>query len=61
MIKKRDVQLLCDFDATQTTIDARVDITLPVYRLISFLWRYVMRLVKLEMRNQNMQKGGAVK
>jgi hypothetical protein len=61
VIKKRDVQLLCDFDATQTTIDARVDITLPVYRLISFLWRYVMRLVKLEMRNQNMQKGGAVK
>lgn len=61
VIKKRDVQMLCDFDAAQTKIDARIDITLPVYRLVSFLWRYIMRLVKLEMKNQNMQKGGAVK
>ena len=61
VIKKRDVQMLCDFDAAETKIDARIDIVLPVFRLVSFLWRYVMRLVKLQMNSQNMQKGGAVK
>lgn len=60
VIQKRDVDIGCDFESTQTLVTARLDFTLPVYRLVTFLWRYVVRLVRIEMKKQNKQKGGAV-
>ena len=60
VIQKRDVDIGCDFESTQTLVTARLDFTLPVYRLVTFLWRYVVRLVRIEMKKQNKQKGGTV-
>ena len=60
VIRKRNVDIGCDFEAANTLVMARLDFTLPVYRLVTFLWRYFVRLVRIEMKKHNKQKGGAV-
>lgn len=40
-IRKRDVEVECDFTADQTVILARLDFTIPLGRLLAFLFGYV--------------------
>lgn len=40
-IRKRDVEVACDFTADQTVILARLDFTIPLGRFIAFLFSYV--------------------
>lgn len=40
-IRKRDVEVECDFTADQTVILARLDFTIPLGRLLAFLFSYV--------------------
>lgn len=56
VIKKRDVQVECDFTAEQTLIYAQIDVTLTLGRLLYLLVRYGVRALKQYL---NITKGGA--
>lgn len=43
-IKKRDIQVQCDFEATQPLVNARVDITLTLARLLGLILGYGFRI-----------------
>lgn len=59
VIKRRDVHINCDFVASETTILARLDITITLGRIISLLVRYAVRAVKTYLSIQKKRKGGA--
>ena len=61
VIKKRDVQVLCDFTQTQSTLYIRADITISLGRLLGLLLRYGWRGMKEYWKQNNKGKGGAVK
>ena len=61
VIKKRDIQVCCDFTQTQTTIYVRADITITLGRLLGLLLRYGWRALREYLKILNKQKGGAVK
>ena len=61
VIKKRDVQVCCDFTQTATTIYVRADITITLGRLLGLLVRYGWRAGKEYLKIMNKRKGGAVK
>lgn len=58
VIKKRDIQVGCDFEASQTRIYARADIKIMLYRLIGVVFTYVYRLVKQYSNVKNSGKDG---
>lgn len=60
VIKKRDVEVECDFVASQTVIVARLDLTITLGRLLGLLVLYGFRAVKEYMKLQNKRKGGKV-
>lgn len=61
VIKKRDVQVCCDFTAAQTTLYLRADITITLGRLLGLLLRYGWRACKEYFIIMDKRKGGAVK
>lgn len=61
VIKKRDVQVLCDFTQSQTTLYVRADITITLGRLLGLLLRYGWRALKEYLKITNKRKGGAEK
>ena len=61
VIKKRDVQVCCDFTQIATTIYVRADITITLGRLLGLLVRYGWRAGKEYLKIMNKRKGGAVK
>ena len=61
VIKKRDVQIECDFEASQTVVIARADITITLGRLLALVVRYGIRAVKQFLHIQKTRKGGASK
>lgn len=56
VIKKRDLQVECDFMADEVYIYARMDVTITLGRLVYLGVRYGVRALKQFM---NIQKGGA--
>ena len=60
-IKKRNLEIECDFAGTQTTVIAGADITITVGRVLNILVRYGFRAVKEFIILKNKRKGGAVK
>lgn len=58
VIKKRNVELECDFTASETLIIARVDLTITVGRLLSLAVRYGIRALKEYLKIRKKQKGG---
>lgn len=61
VIKKRDLEVECDFEASDTVIKARADI---VIRLGSVLWiavKYGIQALIKFVKIQNLRKGGACK
>ncbi len=58
-IKKRDIQIQVDFEGSQTLVNARVDITLTLGRLISLAVRYGIKALRAYLKIQKTRKGGA--
>ena len=59
IIKKKDIQVACDFTANQTTIYARVKLTITLGRLLTLLAVYGWRAGKTFIEINNKRKGGA--
>ena len=59
VIKKRRVEVQCDFEASQTCVIARLDITITVGRLLSMVVRYGIRALVQFIQITNKRKGGA--
>jgi len=61
VIKRRDIEVECDFEASETLVVARLDLTITLGRLFTAAGRFAVRALK-EYRNiQKKRKGGAVK
>ncbi len=61
VIKKRDLEVECDFEASETVIIARLDITITLGWLLGILVWYGVRALKQYLNIQNKRKGGASK
>ena len=61
VIKKRDVQVQCDFTQSQTTLYVRADITITLGRLLGLLIRYGWLALKEFLKISDKRKGGALK
>lgn len=61
VIKKRNVEVECDFTASETLVTARLDISITLGRLLSLVAVYGVRAVKEFLKFKKKRKGGAVK
>ena len=61
VIKKRDLEVECDFTASETLIIARLDITITLGRLIGLIVVYAVKAIKEFLSIQKKRKGGAEK
>ena len=59
VIKKRDVEVECDFTASETLVIARLDLTVTPGRLLGLAIVYGVRALKEFLRLQKKRKGGA--
>lgn len=59
VIRKRKVDIRCDFAAEQTCVTARLDITITVIRALMLLSKYALRAVGEYMNIIKLRKGGA--
>ena len=59
VIKKRDVQLECDFTASETLIFARLDLTITLGRLLSLVTVLAFRAIREYLKIMKTRKGGA--
>ncbi len=55
-IKKRDIHIQCDFEADQTLVNARVDITLTLARLFGLVIRYGVKILVKFLKIQSKRK-----
>lgn len=58
VIQKRDVELECDFQATETKITFRADVTIRLGRLLVLAVRYGIRALKEYLTLRKIRKGG---
>lgn len=61
VIKKRDLEIECDFEATETVILARADVVIGLGRLICMLLKYGGKAMIEFIKMKNLKKGGASK
>lgn len=61
VIKKRDVEIQCDFEASQSLVTACVEVTITLGRLVTLVTVYGVRAIKELIKLQNIRKGGTVK
>lgn len=59
VIKKRDLEIECDFTASQTLVIARLDLTITLGRLLSMVTVLAVRGVKEYLNINKKRKGGA--
>ena len=59
VIKKREIEIECDFVAASTLITARVDLTITLGRLLAMVAVYGFRGVKEFLKIMKKRKGGA--
>lgn len=60
VIRKRDIEVECDFMADQTLVIARVQVTITIGRLLAVLVRYGIRGVREYLKIMNKRKGGTL-
>ena len=60
VIKKRNVEVECDFTASDTLVTARLDISITLGRLLGLVAVYGFRAVKEFLKFKKKRKGGAV-
>lgn len=58
VIKKRDVEVECDFEGTQTTVAARLDLTMTLGRILALVVRYAIRALKEYLNFRKKRQGG---
>lgn len=58
VIKKRNVEVECDFEGSETTISARLDLTITLGRILSLGVRYAIRGLKEFLNFRKKRKGG---
>ena len=61
VIKKRDIDVECDFTASVTTIYARLDLTITLGRILAIAVVYGVRAIVELLKIKNKRKGGASK
>ena len=61
VIKKRDVEIECDFESSETKVIAKLQITITLGRLLALAAVYGFRGLKEFLSIQKKRKGGAVK
>ena len=61
VIKKRDMQVRCDFTADKTLVYARADLTITIGRLLVVSLRHGIRILSEFLKITKLRKGGAVK
>ena len=61
VIKKRDIEVECDFTDSETLVIARLDITITLGRLIALAVRYGIRALREYLKIMKLRKGGASK
>ena len=61
VIKKRDLEVECDFVSEETLIYARLDLTITLGRILSLAVRYGIRALREFLKIMKFRKGGAVK
>ena len=59
VIKKRDVDVACDFTATKSLVIARLDLTITLGRLLAAVVRFAYRAIKQFLQIKKSRKGGA--
>ena len=59
VIKKRDIQVECDFTASKTLITARLDVTITLGRLLGLVFGYAIRGLVQFLKIKKKRKGGA--
>lgn len=59
VIKKRDVQVFCDFMSPKTKVYLRLRITMPLFRLVSLLVQYGVPAYREYEKITNIDEGGA--
>ena len=59
VIKKRDIQVECDFTASETLVIARLDLTITLGRLLSAVVVFGVRALIEFLKIKNKRKGGA--
>ena len=60
VIKKRDLQVDCDFDGEKTLINAKLVLTITLGRLLHLGVRYGIRVLREFVKIVKLRKGGAV-
>lgn len=61
VIKKRDVEVECDFTSDTTLVIARLDLTITLGRALALAARYSVRALRELLKIKNSRKGGALK
>ena len=61
VIKKRNIEVECDFEATQTTVIARLDLTITLGRIVATVVVYGVKALIEFLKIKNKRKGGASK
>lgn len=61
VVQKRDVEVECDFTASETKVIARLEITITLGRLLSLAAVYALRGIREFIVFRNKRKGGASK
>lgn len=59
VIQKRNVEVACDFTASETLVAARLDLTITLGRLLSLAVVYGIRALREFLKLQKKRKGGA--
>lgn len=59
VIKKRDVEVQCDFTSDKTRIYARADVTITLARALHLLSRHGIKVIKDLLKLKKLRKGGA--
>ena len=61
VIKKRNLEVECDFTESKTLVIARLDLTITIGRILSLVVLYAIRALFEFIKITNKRKGGAVK
>lgn len=59
VIKKRDVEVECDFTASQTLVSARLELTITIGRIVAIAVVYGIRALAAFLKIRKKRKGGA--
>ena len=59
VIKKRDVEVECDFTASKTLVTARMDLTITLGRMLAAVCKFALRALKEYLNIMKKRKGGA--